>query len=147
MHKYFLVFLFTIVIVVLALFRSKIISALSAYKKDETRVKVARTLLTINLWVSIPLAIVFTVLLMGHGSSGDDVALLFVFLGFLGFLSLLAYLTQVSFANQNIFSQIYIWGFCAFIIIIGIPLFPFSTIFGVFIALGQIAWKKLQKNK
>ncbi len=145
MNIYFLVFLLTIVIIVPVLFRSKIKALLLSYKKRDTRVKVARTLLKINLWISVPLGLAFAILLqgLGHGGTNDWLFFMFMVLGFTGFLLLISYLALVSFSNKNIFSQIYIWGFCVYLMIFGFPLF---TIFGILIVLGQLTWYKTHRE-
>jgi hypothetical protein len=137
-----------IVIIVPIIFRAKIIRVVQSYKNLETRVRFTRLVLKINIWISVVLGLGISVFItgMGHSSKIDWSFTIPMTLGVMGFLFLISYLAFVSFANKKIIAQIYIWSFCFYVLFAQFFLFPFSTVFGVLVILGQLAWYKIEKE-
>lgn len=142
------VIVLAIVIIIPIIFRAKIISAFQPYKNLETRVRFTRLILKINIWISVVLGLGISVFItgMGHSNKIDWSFTIPMTLGVMGFFFLISYLAFVSFANKKLIAQIYIWGFCFYVLFAQLFLFPFSTVFGVIVILGQLAWYKIEKK-
>jgi hypothetical protein len=129
-----------LVIILLTIFRFGI-------TKNKTRIKVSRILLKSNMWFSGLLGVAISLFIVGMSHSKINWEhFVFYVLGVSGFLLLTSYLALTSFSNKNIVAKIYIWGYCAFLIFLALPLFPFSTIFGIIIIFGQLAWYKVERE-
>lgn len=115
--------------------------------EKQTRIKVARILLKYNIWFSGLLGVAISLFIIGLGHSRTNWShfVLYV-LAISSFLLLVSYLALISFSNKKFLAQIYIWGYCAFLIFMALPLFPFSTIFGIAIIFEQLAWYKVERE-
>lgn len=115
--------------------------------ENQTRIKVARILLKSNIWFSGLLGVGISLFLaaLGHTKTNWGYFVVYVLVSS-GFLILISYLALISFSNKKILAQIYIWGYSAFLIIMALPLFPFSTILGIIIIFGQLAWYKVERE-
>lgn len=118
--------------------------------ENQKRIKVARILLKSNIWFSgfsglLGVGISLFLAALGHTKTNWGYFVVYVLVSS-GFLILISYLALISFSNKKILAQIYIWGYSAFLIIMALPLFPFSTILGIIIIFGQLAWYKVERE-
>ena len=139
-------YIITVVVVIVVVVIPLVIFRFGVTEK-QTRIKVARIALKSNIWFSGILGVGISSFIVGMGHTKTNLAYFILYvLASSGFLLLVSYLALISFSKKNILSQIYIWGYCTFLILMALPLFPFSTILGIIIIFGQLAWYKVKRE-